>query len=94
MVTCSRFASGFTSLAIRSMAWHLLITRITESDNRSTASMLMKPLTKLLLNLQAAFLALFLAFSGQAEPLKIGYSDWPGFTIFEVGSRKPVWTSI
>ena len=23
-----------------------------------------------------------------AEPLKIGYSDWPGFTVFEVAKQK------
>ncbi len=33
-------------------------------------------------------LALGLAMSLQAEPLKIGYSDWPGFTILEVAKQK------
>jgi len=33
-------------------------------------------------------LALALAATLHAEPLKIGYSDWPGFTIFEVAKQK------
>jgi NitT/TauT family transport system substrate-binding protein len=36
--------------------------------------------------LVSAFAAL--AATLQAEPLKIGYSDWPGFTIFEVAKQK------
>ena len=32
--------------------------------------------------------ALFGSNSVRAEPLKIGYSDWPGFTIFEVAKQK------
>ena len=32
--------------------------------------------------------ALALALTVQAEPLKIAYSDWPGFTIFEVAKQK------
>ncbi len=31
---------------------------------------------------------LALALTVQAEPLKIAYSDWPGFTIFEVAKQK------
>jgi NitT/TauT family transport system substrate-binding protein len=70
------------------MAWHLLVIGITESDDCNTSTMLMKLSTKLLLHLQGAFLISFLAVSVQAEPLKIGYSDWPGFTIFEVAKQK------
>lgn len=33
-------------------------------------------------------LALALNSTSQAEPLKIAYSDWPGFTIFEVAKQK------
>lgn len=33
-------------------------------------------------------LVLALAATLHAEPLKIGYSDWPGFTIFEVAKQK------
>lgn len=29
-----------------------------------------------------------LAITAKAEPLKIGYSDWPGFTLLEVGKQK------
>jgi NitT/TauT family transport system substrate-binding protein len=32
--------------------------------------------------------ALFSSRSASADPLKIGYSDWPGFTIFEVAKQK------
>jgi NitT/TauT family transport system substrate-binding protein len=32
--------------------------------------------------------ALSYSSSARAEPLKIGYSDWPGFTIFEVAKQK------
>lgn len=37
--------------------------------------------------LSSAF-AFALAVTLQAEPLKIAYSDWPGFTIFEVAKQK------
>ena len=50
--------------------------------------MLMRSLLKALLRWQAALLAAFLAASIHAEPLKIAYSDWPGFTIFEVAKQK------
>lgn len=39
-------------------------------------------------SLLPAATALTLALSVQAEPLKIAYSDWPGFTIFEVAKQK------
>ncbi len=39
-------------------------------------------------SLLASALALALAATLHAEPLKIGYSDWPGFTIFEVAKQK------
>ena len=48
----------------------------------------MKSLKKTFLKLQASVFAAFLAVSVHAEPLKIGYSDWPGFTIFEVAKQK------
>jgi NitT/TauT family transport system substrate-binding protein len=48
----------------------------------------MKPLRNPFLKLQAILFAAFLAVSTHAEPLKIGYSDWPGFTIFEVAKQK------
>ena len=35
-----------------------------------------------------ATLSLILATALHAEPLKIAYSDWPGFTIFEVAKQK------
>jgi len=38
--------------------------------------------------LLAAALALVLASNLHADPLKIGYSDWPGFTILEVAKQK------
>ena len=57
-------------------------------DNRNTAITLMKSFKKTFLNLQAGIIASLLAVSSQAEPLKIGYSDWPGFTIFEVAKQK------
>jgi NitT/TauT family transport system substrate-binding protein len=42
------------------------------------------------MKLKATLLAAFAAFTAavQAEPLKIAYSDWPGFTIFEVANQK------
>src|SRR4051812_49255689 len=36
----------------------------------------------------AALLALGLGATAQAEPLKIAYSDWPGWTAFEIGIQK------
>jgi NitT/TauT family transport system substrate-binding protein len=48
----------------------------------------MKLIKKTFLSVQAGFIAAFLAVSVHAEPLKIGYSDWPGFTIFEVAKQK------
>ena len=39
-------------------------------------------------SLLTAAAALALALTVQAEPLKIAYSDWPGFTIFEVAKQK------
>lgn len=33
-------------------------------------------------------LGLFSAFAVRGEPLKIAYSDWPGYTIFEVAKQK------
>jgi NitT/TauT family transport system substrate-binding protein len=38
--------------------------------------------------LLSAIVGSLLAITSQAEPLKIGYSDWPGFTIFEVAKQK------
>ena len=40
-------------------------------------------LTKLVLSIFAAF-----ATTLQAEPLKIAYSDWPGFTLIEIAKQK------
>jgi NitT/TauT family transport system substrate-binding protein len=48
----------------------------------------MKSLIRTLLKLPLSLLAVFLAASVHAESLKIGYSDWPGFTIFEVAKQK------
>lgn len=42
----------------------------------------------ILKNLLTAALALGLLSTLHAEPLKIGYSDWPGFTILEVAKQK------
>jgi NitT/TauT family transport system substrate-binding protein len=39
-------------------------------------------------SLLSTALAFILAATLQAEPLKIGYSDWPGFTILEVAKQK------
>src|ERR1700704_5696986 len=50
--------------------------------------MLMKSLRKIFLNLHAGIGAALLVVTAYAEPLKIGYSDWPGFTIFEVAKQK------
>ena len=44
----------------------------------------MKSIQKVLPKLRVYLFAAFLAGSAYAEPLKIGYSDWPGFTIFEL----------
>src|SRR6059036_223614 len=41
---------------------------------------------KLKVTLLAAFAALTSVL--QAEPLKIGYSDWPGYTLLEVAKQK------
>src|ERR1700751_3124431 len=35
-----------------------------------------------------ALLAMLLGTALHAEPLKIGYSDWPGYTILEVAKQK------
>ncbi len=44
---------------------------------------------KLLSSLTAVFISSFLLFSSvQAEPLKIGYSDWPGWVAWEVAIEK------
>lgn len=48
----------------------------------------MKSFKKTFLKLQAGIIAALLAVTARAEPLKIGYSDWPGFTIFEVAKQK------
>ena len=48
----------------------------------------MKLPKKTFLKVQAGIVAAFLAVSVQAEALKIGYSDWPGFTIFEIAKQK------
>ncbi|HEY5778164.1 MAG TPA: hypothetical protein VIT00_05470, partial [Terrimicrobiaceae bacterium] len=48
----------------------------------------MKSFKKTFLKLQAGIVAALLAVTARAEPLKIGYSDWPGFTIFEVAKQK------
>src|ERR1041384_3174477 len=39
-------------------------------------------------SLLSVALGLALAATLHAEPLKIAYSDWPGFTIFEVAKQK------
>jgi NitT/TauT family transport system substrate-binding protein len=44
---------------------------------------------KLLSSITAVFISSFLLFSSvQAEPLKIGYSDWPGWVAWEVAIEK------
>jgi NitT/TauT family transport system substrate-binding protein len=48
----------------------------------------MKSLKRTLPKLLSAIVGSLLAITSQAEPLKIGYSDWPGFTIFEVAKQK------
>ena len=48
----------------------------------------MKSFKKTFLKLQTCIIAALLAVTARAEPLKIGYSDWPGFTIFEVAKQK------
>jgi NitT/TauT family transport system substrate-binding protein len=48
----------------------------------------MKSSKKTFPKLLAGIAAALLAITVQAEPLKIGYSDWPGFTIFEVAKQK------
>ncbi|MBC8096710.1 MAG: ABC transporter substrate-binding protein, partial [Akkermansiaceae bacterium] len=32
--------------------------------------------------------ALLVAFSAQAAPIKIGYSDWPGWTAWQIAKEK------
>jgi NitT/TauT family transport system substrate-binding protein len=49
----------------------------------------MNLLKKALVVVLAGFVvASFSSNAARAEPLKIGYSDWPGFTIFEVAKQK------
>jgi NitT/TauT family transport system substrate-binding protein len=48
-------------------------------------NLLQKTLSVLLAGIVVAS---FLLNSARAEPVKIGYSDWPGFTIFEVAKQK------
>jgi len=63
------------------------LRRITRPGNRNTLPP-MKSFKKTFLKLQAGIVAALLAVTARAEPLKIGYSDWPGFTIFEVAKQK------
>jgi NitT/TauT family transport system substrate-binding protein len=50
---------------------------------------LMNLLKKTIPTLLASLVAMLVLLNGaHAEPLKIGYSDWPGFTIFEVAKQK------
>ena len=49
----------------------------------------MKQTCRLILCLLALPLATAsLAPSAHADPLKIGYSDWPGYTVFEIANQK------
>ena len=41
-----------------------------------------------LLTLLSTLLAVSLAIPAAAQPLKIGYSDWPGYTAFEIAKQK------
>ncbi|HET7238803.1 MAG TPA: ABC transporter substrate-binding protein, partial [Terrimicrobiaceae bacterium] len=62
---------------------------LPDQDHRNVVRLLMKSLLrtfpKLLLGMIVSLTA---AVSLHAEPLKIGYSDWPGFTILEVAKQK------
>jgi NitT/TauT family transport system substrate-binding protein len=48
----------------------------------------MKSLQRTFPKLLAGIVASFVTITLHAEPLKIGYSDWPGFTILEVAKQK------
>lgn len=48
----------------------------------------MKPIIKHLLNTIAGFSMLTLSANALAEPLKIGYSDWPGWVAWEIAVEK------
>ncbi len=48
----------------------------------------MKSLQRTFPKLLAGIVASLMAITLHAEPLKIGYSDWPGFTILEVAKQK------
>src|SRR5260221_1786426 len=72
--------------ALRQAGWHAGCIRPARPI-RATAQPTHQPSMKLKSLLTTA-LALGLAASLQAEPLKIGYSDWPGFTILEVAKQK------
>ena len=52
------------------------------------ARSLMKSLQRTFPKLLAGIIASLVAVTLHAEPLKIGYSDWPGFTILEVAKQK------
>ncbi|HEY5742462.1 MAG TPA: ABC transporter substrate-binding protein [Terrimicrobiaceae bacterium] len=58
------------------------------SGKPPTPTSLMKFLKRIFPKLLAGVAAFLLAITVQAEPLKIGYSDWPGFTILEVAKQK------
>jgi NitT/TauT family transport system substrate-binding protein len=70
------------------MAWQLLPRVYRGSGKCPALTPLMKFLKRTFPNLLASIGASLLAITVQAEPLKIGYSDWPGFTILEVAKQK------
>jgi NitT/TauT family transport system substrate-binding protein len=70
------------------VAWHLLVCRYYSAAFSYYFQTNHEIIEKSFLRLQTSLFAFFLAFSVQAEPLKIAYSDWPGFTIFEVAKQK------
>jgi NitT/TauT family transport system substrate-binding protein len=71
------------------MAWQMLAFVVLPSQVIVVLlKRVMKLLKKAALTLHAGLLAVLLAVTVEAEPLKIGYSDWPGFTILEVAKQK------
>jgi NitT/TauT family transport system substrate-binding protein len=71
----------------RTLARAMQVARATGALHRA-ASTQPQPTINMLRSILAAFALAFTASVQSAEPLKIAYSDWPGFTIFEVAKQK------
>jgi len=67
------------------MARRLLSRKIVTAEFRTESSVVMKQIKILLL---AAIVSLTSLSRAGAAPLKIGYSDWPGWVAWEIGIKK------